>query len=437
MSQTFVFLGPTLSHRAAREILGDATYLPPASMGDVYDVLKLNPSTIAIIDGYFDQTPSVWHKEILLALSRGVRVLGSSSMGALRAAELHVFGMEGVGAIFEAFRDGVLNDDDEVAVVHGDASSGHRVMSDAMVNLRAGLRTARDRGLIGEATRARLEELAKGRFYAERSWSLLLSDGQKAGLAAAELEALRQYVRSESPDAKRDDALELLRRLAQGPATREPSPPSFTLERSPFLDMMGNSEASILGLHPDPGLPGQRVTRPILGQYVRTMTPQPQPLLREALYLHLLVNELERTGRLEPPSALEYFESLVERFRDEQQGEALAAEIDALESKMLRIVRLGVDRALPVVLQRRGELRQTVARLEERQNALATIGAKAPQLQSEDIEPEQLMEWYAARMGSPRATSGELAARVGLDQDTFESEVLAAYMAEALARGPG
>jgi hypothetical protein len=40
-------------------------------------------------------------------------------MGALRAAELHTFGMVGVGRVFEGYRDGVYEDDDEVAVVHG------------------------------------------------------------------------------------------------------------------------------------------------------------------------------------------------------------------------------------------------------------------------------------------------------------------------------
>ena len=34
------------------------------------------------------------------------------------AAELAAFGMQGVGAIFAAYRDGALEDDDEVAVVH-------------------------------------------------------------------------------------------------------------------------------------------------------------------------------------------------------------------------------------------------------------------------------------------------------------------------------
>ena len=63
-------------------------------------------------------------------------------MGALRAAELHTFGMRGVGRIFEAFRDGEVEDDDEVAVVHGPAELGYLVLSEPMFNIRATLARA-------------------------------------------------------------------------------------------------------------------------------------------------------------------------------------------------------------------------------------------------------------------------------------------------------
>ena len=74
-----------------------------------------------IVDGYFDTVPSVWHKEILVAMQRGVHVFGASSMGALRAAELHPFGMVGIGQVYEWYRDGTIDADDEVAVAHGPA----------------------------------------------------------------------------------------------------------------------------------------------------------------------------------------------------------------------------------------------------------------------------------------------------------------------------
>src|SRR5437763_12688169 len=121
----YVFTGPTLSADEGRAEL-DAVYLPPVSQGDLYRVARRSPQAIGIVDGYFERVPAVWHKEILWALTRGIHVYGSASMGALRAAELDVFGMVGVGEIFEAYRDGVLEDDDEVAVAHAYAEAGFR-----------------------------------------------------------------------------------------------------------------------------------------------------------------------------------------------------------------------------------------------------------------------------------------------------------------------
>ena len=115
-----VFAGPTLRQSDVLARL-DAQVLGPAAFGDVYRAAHARPTALAIIDGYFERVPATWHKEILWAMAEGVHVFGASSMGALRAAELSVFGMVGVGKIFEAFRDGVLEDDDEVAVAHGAA----------------------------------------------------------------------------------------------------------------------------------------------------------------------------------------------------------------------------------------------------------------------------------------------------------------------------
>ena len=63
-------------------------------------------------------------------------------MGALRAAELHVFGMQGVGRIFEAYRDDSLEDDDEVAVLHAPEEAGFLPLSEPMVNIRTTLARA-------------------------------------------------------------------------------------------------------------------------------------------------------------------------------------------------------------------------------------------------------------------------------------------------------
>ena len=137
---------------ARREL--EAVYLPPAAEGDVYRVTLKHPQAIGIIDGYFQSMPTVRHKEILWAMSRGIHVFGSASIGALRAAELVAFGMEGVGTIFELYRDGVLEDDDEVAIAHGPAEAGFLAGSEAMVNIRQTLRKAERLGVISQRLRS-------------------------------------------------------------------------------------------------------------------------------------------------------------------------------------------------------------------------------------------------------------------------------------------
>ncbi len=159
-----VFVGPTLAVADARNVF-DATYFPPAKHGDVYRaVALLKPQAIGLIDGYFQWSGSVWHKEILWSMREGVHVFGASSMGALRAAELAPFGMRGVGRIFEAYRAGVfgaagddaLEDDDEVCVVHGPAESGYVAASEALVNIRRTLADAVSANVISDGTRVRL-----------------------------------------------------------------------------------------------------------------------------------------------------------------------------------------------------------------------------------------------------------------------------------------
>src|SRR5213083_2726486 len=145
MTTVYVFTGPTISPGEALAEL-NAVYLPPASEGDVYRVALKQPKAIGIIDGYFQSIPAVRHKEILWAMSRGIHVFGSASIGALRAAELLPFGMEGVGTVFEFYRDGCLVDDEEVAVSHGPAEVGFVPLSEAMVDIRQSLRKAERMG---------------------------------------------------------------------------------------------------------------------------------------------------------------------------------------------------------------------------------------------------------------------------------------------------
>ena len=232
----YVFLGPSLSVDEARDVL-DAVYLPPVRQGDVYRVaVQEDARAIGIVDGYFDQVPSVWHKEILWALANGIAVYGSASMGALRAAELAPFGMIGVGRTFDAYLAGELEDDDEVAVVHGPPELGYRPLSEAMVSIRATLSRAASMGVIGDEARQTLEAAGKALFYRDRSYAALLSRGEAMGVPRRDCEALRAWLPRGAVDQKRDDALAMLaamgRALTEDGEAASTAPVAFTFENT-------------------------------------------------------------------------------------------------------------------------------------------------------------------------------------------------------------
>lgn len=240
-----VFLGPSLPLAEARRALPEAVFHPPAAMGDVVRLLlDERPRAIGLVDGLFEQTPAVWHKELLFAMARGTPVLGAASMGALRAAELSPFGMVGVGSIFEAYRDGALEDDDEVAVAHGPVEDGCRVLSVAMVNVRHGLALAGAEGLVSERTARELVLVAKSTYYAERTWTSLLRDGAARGLPRGELQALEGFLRRERPDLKGEDARSLLRALGDPERLAEAAPPAFHFECTTFFRRLVASEVA-------------------------------------------------------------------------------------------------------------------------------------------------------------------------------------------------
>lgn len=131
--KTCIFVGPT-----AADVKFDSRIdrFGPAALGSIFQAVEMGYSRIGLVDGIFGNCPSVWHKEILYAISNDVRVFGSSSMGALRAAELHQYGMIGVGKIFRLYRAGVLNDDDEVCLSHAVEELRFLPLTIPMINAR-------------------------------------------------------------------------------------------------------------------------------------------------------------------------------------------------------------------------------------------------------------------------------------------------------------
>ena len=210
-----VFVGPTLPRARVDALLDDlpAVVLPPAAQGDVYRALRHKPKAIALIDGYFGEAPAVWHKELLWALHEGIAVFGASSMGALRAAELAPFGMVGVGDVFEAYRDGRLVDDDEVALCHGPAELGYVALSEPMVNLRASFAAARAAGVISPTLHDAALRIGRALHYPQRNCGEVL---RRLAAEGHDPVRLRDWLPTGRVDQKALDAEALLKRIGEG-----------------------------------------------------------------------------------------------------------------------------------------------------------------------------------------------------------------------------
>jgi hypothetical protein len=203
-TQTLVFVGPTLPATEVRELLPDATVMPPAGVGDILRAAQnKRVRRIAIIDGYFERMAAVWHKEILIALENGIEVWGAASMGALRAAELYAFGMQGVGEIFKLYKRGAVAADDEVAVAHLPAEVGYRAVSDALVNIRHTLAVAAKQRRIDAKTAEDLLVQAQATFYRDRAWSKLSVDLPLIDLKAQDARLLLRKLRRTGKQARR------------------------------------------------------------------------------------------------------------------------------------------------------------------------------------------------------------------------------------------
>ena len=450
----FVFLGPSLPLTEAKKIL-DAQYLPPASMGDVYRLLRrlqdagprpLDSIAIAIVDGLFEQTPAVWHKEILFALSQGIRVLGASSMGALRAAELAAFGMEGVGEVFEAFHRGELEDDDEVAVAHAPAADGYRSLSDAMVSIRAGLREARAEGLVSGETHDRLVGAAKKLFYPDRSWPRLLEAAGELGIPIGEVVALRGLVAKRRPDVKRADAIRLLRQLAAEQAAAAPAiPPAlprFDFEPTWFWEQMilHEEDTALLGSAPDVGRePDGAVSLAALKRHVRLHPGRARDALGAALLMYLADEQAGRRGLDPAAGATKATMTATTPVATAPEAERLPPEDRALLERgqtavdaLLRAVADQVNRRLPAALAQLGRLGPTLTDVRRKQAILRSLGLRAASPTDAGITLDELLGWYERRFSPLAGASPEAhAEQAGFASvEEFVGEVALEYLVE-------
>jgi hypothetical protein len=206
MHRIIVFLGPSLEREAAETIL-PAEYRPPAKRGDLLQAVQDGAEIICLIDGVFHQQSAVAHREILTAIKKGVQVIGSSSMGALRAAEMDTLGMTGIGEVYRMYKSGELVSDDEVALVF-DPETGIS-LSEPLINIRFTLRAAEHLGILTPQDHAALLAAAQSVFYPQRTYDRIVS-AVGAAITQETRERFLAWVKLHAVDQKQEDAVAAL-----------------------------------------------------------------------------------------------------------------------------------------------------------------------------------------------------------------------------------
>jgi hypothetical protein len=218
MDKPIIFLGPSLSHEKAKKIF-DADYRPPARKGDFLQLtadFDLTKMLVGFVDGVFLQdyppTPiEVYH----LIRKSGVLLVGAASLGALRAVELEKFGMVGIGKIFQLYKTGKLNADDEVAVTFA-PEGDYLLQSEAMVDIRYNLYLAQKNKVISENTKHVLVRLAKEIYFPNRKYTYILEEAKnRYPELESEIDSFGRYVRSNRKSLKEMDAIRLIKYLKE------------------------------------------------------------------------------------------------------------------------------------------------------------------------------------------------------------------------------
>ena len=445
-----IFTGPTLSESAASREL-DAIYLPPAAQGDVYRTVTSRPVAIGIIDGVFDQVPSIWHKEILWAMSQGIHVFGSASMGALRAAELADFGMHGVGEIFRAYRSGMLEDDDEVAVVHGTAKEGFCNLSDAMVNIRQTLRLAEREGVLSPAVRSSLERVAKELYYPERSYARVLEVAGRLGAPVSELDALRAWLPVGKVDQKGADAVEMLRVMRT--AMHDGLPPQvvdYSLENTVVWNALVNS-AGFLHTH------GEHAENATVDDILTELWSNPDLCLQAYQYAairHLVRQAARATGASVSKEKIAAVEAAFRTDRGIDQQPEFEQWLGAHHMTAEEFAELVQHEALqhesalaPCPFPHRwmidwlrisGQFDAIASAAAAKKNAGMDAAADTQDMHDPEIAAEALLQWYVERMASPDA-AGHGSSRATLnylrkDWEAFLASIVKGHRAQVASR---
>jgi hypothetical protein len=210
-----VWVGPTLSATNPQDILPNCIVHGPVQSGDILGVSPTKDDTLVIVDGIYWNAPALQLPELLWAINHcQAQVIGVSSYGALRAADLKAFGMFPYGSIAQKYAERLVYRDDEVAVMH-DPEAPYTSFTLPLINIRLTCDHLSSIGTLEPMVATSLFGILSEVTFISRNWVAFETVAVHAGLSR-ELALIRDaYV-----DYKREEALNCLAWLRDVPALK-------------------------------------------------------------------------------------------------------------------------------------------------------------------------------------------------------------------------
>jgi hypothetical protein len=247
-----LFAGPSL-HRDLPSIRMECptiSCMGPARCGDIASAVQQGAGAIALVDGLFAESAAPWHKEILFAIGKGVRIAGAASMGALRAAECRAFGMIGIGAIFERYATTTLTDDSDVAQLHAPRELDYLPLTEPWINIEPTFQKLEAEMALPASSMSELRRIARQLHYSERTYAEIVR--QCRHMSAEQQRSALAWLQENAIDQKRLDALACVDWLRAQSKAEQPSRPTWDFAvTTHFLQLLASVRDRAVAASPD------------------------------------------------------------------------------------------------------------------------------------------------------------------------------------------
>jgi len=205
-----IYSGLSVSKEQVHAILPEAEFSGPVQRHDLKKDIESGVHVIGLIDGVFYRHLAVSPNEILDALRVGIRIFGSSSMGALRAVELSPYGMQGVGKVYEHILKTPYFADEKLGQIFYEGEDFKK--NRAAIEIEIGLERAVTMKQLSKAEAKKILELYLQPHFTERSFENLIRSINASHLSQTQK---NKYCRvlAGLKNIKHLDGIELLKKI--------------------------------------------------------------------------------------------------------------------------------------------------------------------------------------------------------------------------------